>query len=97
MVQVWSGHLGQLARSMGSEEDGAVRSVSLHPDGTEVAVGHHEGHIRVFHINTGTKIIAIFNIVNLVLPTLPLALIFAVIHVYVLLKLCALTMYPYKT
>ena len=53
--QVWSGHLGQLARSMGDEENGAVCSVSLHPGGAEIAVGYHEGQIRVFHVSTGEK------------------------------------------
>ena len=42
---------------MGQEEDGAVVSLSLHPDVNinAVAVGYHQGYLRVYDIPSGTR------------------------------------------
>lgn len=52
-IQVWSGHLGKPLQCLGEEKDGPVKCVALSPDGEWVAVGHHEGFVKMYEVSSG--------------------------------------------
>ncbi|KAK3095524.1 hypothetical protein FSP39_015646 [Pinctada imbricata] len=58
-VKVWSGHLGKPINSFGTEEDGAAKSVALSPNGEILAVGYHEGFIKLYDTLTGFKLVRV--------------------------------------
>ncbi|KAK3603040.1 hypothetical protein CHS0354_037788 [Potamilus streckersoni] len=52
-IKVWSGHLGKQVPCIGDESFGPAMSVAIAPDGQSIAVGYHEGDVRIFDILTG--------------------------------------------
>jgi hypothetical protein len=58
--QVWSGNMGKALDVITpcAEEKAdflvAAVSVAFRPNGEDIAVGYHDGHVRVYKILTGT-------------------------------------------
>lgn len=47
-IKVWSGHLGQPLGAITNPHYGQATSVAFSPGGDQVAVGYHDGMVRVF-------------------------------------------------
>lgn len=55
-VQVWSGHLGKMQKSYGTEFKSPALSVSVSPEGTMLAVGHQSETVKIYSFPEGLLI-----------------------------------------
>lgn len=53
MFQVWSSDLGFPLSQLGSMDFGSATCVVFDTTGQYVAAGYHNGHVRLFDVNTG--------------------------------------------
>lgn len=59
VVKVWSGGMGKRVRSFGSAEYGIVHCMELVSSSQCVRVGYHDGHVRMFNLQSGAEVFAV--------------------------------------
>jgi len=64
---MWSGSLGCPVAHIGEKSNGSAVCVAFHPDGHQVLVGFHSGHLRLYDITTGVQILCGYNIIIIII------------------------------
>ena len=57
--QVWSGTLGKKIMTLGDKNFSHATATSFSPNGAQVAVGYHDGYVRLYEVSSGAELFAL--------------------------------------